>query len=630
MGSLFEETKPVQQNEQNQPYPLPPGWVWTTLGEICYPPQYGWTTKAVSQGDVKLLRTSDITSGEIDWSKVPYCAEKPHDIDKYLLKEGDIVISRAGSVGYGILINNPPPRSVFASYLIRFRPRYPAIEGRYLHYFLHSPFYWHQISEQKLGIAIPNVNATKLRCVKVPLSPLPEQRRIVAKIEELFSQLDAAEEGLQRIQRNLKRYRAAVLKAAVEGRLVPTEAELARREGRTYETGEQLLRRILAERRCKWEEQEWVKLVEKAKKKAAQARRKARGLPARMKDIPPEEWQSIPEAEYRRYLPKDDRWKQKYKDPIPPDTTNLPPLPEGWVWATVEMVGETVTGTTPTKSEPENYGDYLPFVKPPELRDAPVSKAEDGISQRGASKARVVPKQTILVSCIGILGKTAITTRALAINQQINAIIPCVVDPYYLFYLAQSSYFRQSLEKIASATTIPIVNRSKFNRIPIPLPPLAEQRRIVAEVERRLSVAREAEKAVETNLKRIARLRQAILKRAFEGKLVPQNPNDEPAEKLLEKIRGEDKERGPRRKTTRRRRRSQKMRSIEKREPLYEVLKRHKRPMSPEELFRQSGFDETTVEEFYEELRSEVYIKKRIRERRDGEKVQLEVIKNED
>jgi len=146
--------------------------------------------------------------------------------------------------------------------------------------------------------------------------------------------------ALKRAQRNLKRYRAAVLKAAVEGRLVPTEAELARAEGRSYESGEELLQRILAERRRRWEEAEWEKLVKKAKKKAAQARRKAAGLPARLRDIPEEEWRDLPEEAYARYLPKDDKWKQKYKDPEPPDTSALPPLPEGWVWATVEMVAK--------------------------------------------------------------------------------------------------------------------------------------------------------------------------------------------------------------------------------------------------------------------------------------------------
>ena len=117
----------------------------------------------------------------------------------------------------------------------------------------------------------------------LPLPPLPEQRRIVAEIEKQFTRLDASVAALKRTQANLKRYRASVLKAACEGTLVPTEAELARAEGRDYEPADRLLDRILAERRARWESQ--------------------------------------------------DKRRGQYKEPAAPDTSDLPELPEGWVWA---------------------------------------------------------------------------------------------------------------------------------------------------------------------------------------------------------------------------------------------------------------------------------------------------------
>src|SRR5689334_12243419 len=123
---------------------LPPGWTLTTLGEVCSHPQYGWTTSAASSGDLRLLRTTDITSEAIDWRTVPFCAESPREPDQYLLAEGDIVVSRAGSVGKSCLIRKPE-RAAFASYLIRFRPR---IDTEYVAYFLKSGAYWKQISEQ--------------------------------------------------------------------------------------------------------------------------------------------------------------------------------------------------------------------------------------------------------------------------------------------------------------------------------------------------------------------------------------------------------------------------------------------------------------------------------------------------
>jgi type I restriction enzyme S subunit len=151
---------------------LPQGWEWTTLGEICLNPQYGWTTSAKNDGCLHLLRTTDITSGNIDWDSVPFCKKEPVDKEKYLLIDNDIVISRAGSVGYSHLIKNPKG-AVFASYLIRFKP---LIDEKYTSYFLKSPSYWNSISEKSLGIAVPNVNATKLKQISIPLPPPPSPR----------------------------------------------------------------------------------------------------------------------------------------------------------------------------------------------------------------------------------------------------------------------------------------------------------------------------------------------------------------------------------------------------------------------------------------------------------------------
>lgn len=194
---------------------LPRGWAWSTLGDVCHKPQYGWTTKADKEkGEIKLLRTTDITSGDIDWSTVPFCTEVPEDLDKYLVKPGDIVISRAGSVGVSYLLTEVEP-AVFASYLIRFRPK-SGIDERYLYHYLQSTTYWTAIGASKAGIAVPNVNAKKLARVPFPLPPLPEQRRIVSAIETQLGRLDAAVARLQGAKARLKRYKQAVLKAAYD------------------------------------------------------------------------------------------------------------------------------------------------------------------------------------------------------------------------------------------------------------------------------------------------------------------------------------------------------------------------------------------------------------------------------
>jgi len=164
------------------------------------------------------------------------------------------------------------------------------------------------------GTTFSAISGKVLREQEVPLAPLPEQHRIVTEIETQFTRLDAAVAALERAQANLRRYKASVLKAACEGRLVPTEASLARAQDRDYEPAGQLLARILAERRARWE----VDYLQKQRAKGKE--------------------------------PKDDKWKQKYKKPAPPDTEDLPQLPEGWVWASVGQMADVGTGATPLRS----------------------------------------------------------------------------------------------------------------------------------------------------------------------------------------------------------------------------------------------------------------------------------------
>lgn len=225
---------------------LPNNWCWSTIGDICKHPQYGWTTKASSSGSVKLLRTTDITSGAIDWDTVPFCDEIPSDLDKYLLQDGDIVVSRAGSVGVSHLVLNPE-KSVFASYLIRFNP---FINKKYVYYFLQSPDYWASISEKSSGIAVQNVNASKLKDFEIPIAPLNVQDKVVQKIEELFSYIDAGVEGLKQSKAKLQQYRQSVLKDAVTGKLTEKWRE---QHADKLEPADKLLERILSERRANWE-----------------------------------------------------------------------------------------------------------------------------------------------------------------------------------------------------------------------------------------------------------------------------------------------------------------------------------------------------------------------------------------
>ena len=401
------------------------------------------------------------------------------------------MISRAGSVGLSALIHDCP-RAVFASYLIRFRSR-KGFDKTYLHYYLSSPSYWEQISQESAGIALQNVNAKKLAGITIPLPPIAEQHRIVAAIETQFTRLDASVAALRRAQANLKRYRASVLKAACEGRLVLTEAELARSEGRDYEPAGILLKRILAERRARWESQE-----------------KRRG---------------------------------KYKEPSAPDASDLPELPEGWVWAVMPQLGELNRGKS--KHRPRNDPSLLngpyPFVQTGDIRHSGgrVTQHSQTYSEFGLAQSRLWPSGTLCITIAANIAETGILSYDACFPDSVVGFISYGGDvpTKFLDFFIRTA--KEELERFAPATAQKNINLQVLSTIAVPLPPQAEQTRIVAEVEWRLSVVQQSEAMVEASLLRAERLRQSILKQAFSGKLVPQDPDDEPASALLERIRAE-------------------------------------------------------------------------------------------
>jgi len=193
---------------------VPAGWRIVRLSEVAGKPQYGWTSSARAEAlGLPLLRTTDITNGPVDWAGVPRCTTDPADAARYLLRTNDIVVSRAGSVGVSALIDQPP-RAIFASYLMRLRPG-DLVLPRFLALYLASPSYWQQISDVTNGIALPNINGTKLGAVRMPLPPLEEQRRIVDILEDHLSRLDAAGAWADGAERKFRPLVRSILKDLV-------------------------------------------------------------------------------------------------------------------------------------------------------------------------------------------------------------------------------------------------------------------------------------------------------------------------------------------------------------------------------------------------------------------------------
>jgi len=306
---------------------------------------------------------------------------------------------------------------------------------------------------------------------------------------------------LERVQRNLKRYRASVLKAAVEGRLVPTEAELARAEGRDYEPASVLLERILAERRRRWEE--------------------AGG-------------------------------RGKYHEPVAPDTADLPQLPEGWCWVGLgQLLREPLVNG---RSVPDGTSGF-PVLRLTALKGDQIDLAERKTGRWLADEARaflvnggdfLVARGNGSIRLVGRGGLVSVNPDPVAFP---DTLIRVRVDaahfsPRLLAVLWNSPLVRLHIERRAKTTAgIHKVNQTDLELTPIPLPPRSEQERLLAQLDKCLSVSETMSSAVESQEKRCSRLRQAILKWAFEGKLADQDPSDEPASVLLERIRRETAER---------------------------------------------------------------------------------------
>ena len=214
-------------------------------------------------------------------------------------------------------------------------------------------------------------------------------------------------------------------------------------------------------------------------------------------------------------------------------------LPESWVWCKIKMLGEVITGNTPPKDQKEYYGSEYPFYKPTDLEQGlHTVSATDNLSLLGYMYARQIPALSVLITCIGAtIGKTGLIEKEGSCNQQINAIIPhnCI-NNRLLYYICICDYFQNQIRVNASATTLPIINKSKFEQLIIPLPPLSEQHRIVSVIESAFALIDEIENNKQSLEQFIKQAKSKVLDLAIRGKLVPQDPNDEPASVLLERI----------------------------------------------------------------------------------------------
>jgi len=406
--------------------------------------------------------------------------------------------------------------------------------AKYLFYYLMAER--SSLINQGKGGTQSNISQTVLKAYPLVVAPLLEQHRIVEAIESYLTRLDAAVALLERVQRNLKRYRASVLKAAVEGRLVPTEAELAKKEGRSYEPAGELLKRILVERRKKW----IGNAAEKARAKAKEKARKA--------------GKSWTHADDIKALKKARKTAEaKYKQPAPPEMADLPDLPEGWCWGTIAQLASAkphslTDGPFGSNLKTEHYTEAGPrVIRLQNIGDGQFINAEAHISDdhyEQLKKHAAYPGDVVIAS-LGVelpkaclipdrLGQALVKADCLRLKPNAR-----LVDRHYLMHALNSRPIRRRTEALVHGMGRPRIGLTLLRTIPVPLPPHAEQKRIAKSIDTLLSITENIVQLLERQNLRTARLRQSILKWAFEGKLVEQNPNDEPASVLLERIRAE-------------------------------------------------------------------------------------------
>lgn len=213
---------------------------------------------------------------------------------------------------------------------------------------------------------------------------------------------------------------------------------------------------------------------------------------------------------------------QKAFNPLKDNAKENYKLPQGWEWKSLGEIGEIITGTTPSKNNPNFYGNEYPLFKPSDLNgDMIIKYASDNLSKLGFGNARNLPKDTILVVCIGAsIGKVGLSGVNGSCNQQINAIIPnSAFTSKYLFFVCLSNYFQTILKKNASQTTLPIINKTEFSKLQIPLPPIKEQEQITSHLDELSSHVKNLKQNYQAQIKDLQELKNSLLDKAFKGNL---------------------------------------------------------------------------------------------------------------
>lgn len=418
---------------------LPHGWAESTLSDVAQDISYGFTTSSSYESDnPKLLRITDVQDYSVEWTDVPFCSDAPPN--EKLLASGDIVIARTGATtGKSYLLTDIPQPTAFASYLIRVRTS-EAVAPEYLWKYMWSPEYWRQITVVSKGTAQPGANATILGGLQLPVPPVPEQRRIVAKLDRLSERSSSARDHLTRVTALATRAKQAILdKETVRG----------------------------------------------------------------SEDCPTVLVEDVATAMF-----------------------------DGPFGSNLKSKDYTGSGVRVVRLENIDVMDFR-------------ADKETYISQ---SKFETLLRHKLLPNDLMFSSFVADNVRAALIPSKLGTAInkadcfcvrpnTSIVDPTYLLCRLSAQRTFKDMEKLVHGATRPRIGLKQLKKYEISLPTLAAQQEIVRRIKAAFAridrLTEEASRASHL----LDRLDECLLAKAFQGELVPQDPDDEPAEALLERIR---------------------------------------------------------------------------------------------
>jgi type I restriction enzyme, S subunit len=537
-------------------FDLPENWAWTSLAGVSHQIHYGYTASAdPSEKEVRLLRITDIQNDKVEWNTVPGCVLDDKTYEKYALKPHDLLIARTGgTIGKTFLVNEAPVKSVFASYLIRVQPT-AAISAMYIKLFCGSDTYWEQLRDGSRGGGQPNVNGQTLGRLQMPLPPLAEQHRIVAKIDELMALCDRLEEARKAREETRDKLTAATLArltapeataaSETDGNNAPSGAAPNQAEQKSTESGylsgtattqpsdfHTHARFAIETLPALTSRPDQIKTLRQTILNLAVRGKLVEQDPA---DEPVAHFSKDVESERLQWLTEGRSKKQKALSELPAEGRPFE-IPETWQWVRLgDLVLHSDSGWSPQTQSFQRNGTEWGVLK--------VSAVSWGAFDPDANK-QVLPGTAPRLQAqvhqgdflISRANTAELVARAVIVEDEpINlmmsdkivrlSLASCCNHRYLWMANNRPDYAREyyALNATGVSPSMKNVSRKVILDLPIPLPPLAEQHRIVAKVDALMALCDRLEAALTTADTTRTRLLEALLHEALE-----------PAEKSLE------------------------------------------------------------------------------------------------